>query len=253
MYTKAMFMDIAKYFPSEADELDNDNCYLTIIDDNQIRWNSTYLATQLASRLRSWIEKFYSTRFNKEKYFASSDILNNNDWDELAIFQGLLSPFYRLSMRLQGNSKTGTNDAVWKSLVCIDIIKEHLRKSKTEHVQNRNSGFLATAINTALTLAQKYFKLISETPVYSAALLLNPTQKWEYFGSRWQDTERQTQAQEYCQILQEIWPRQYKKHSSPTQNSFINQTRDIIDEFLAPTISYESDSSSMFDGFEHYC
>ncbi len=59
----------------------------------------------------------------------------------------------------------------------IDIIKEHFKKAKTEHVQNRNSGFLITAINTALTLAQKYFKLISEIPVYSAALLLNPTQK----------------------------------------------------------------------------
>lgn len=80
-------------------------------------------------------------------------------------------------MRLQGNSKTGTHGAVWESLVCIDIIKEPLKKAKAEYVWNRQSGFLATAINTALILAQKYFKLISETPVYSAALLLNPTQK----------------------------------------------------------------------------
>lgn len=113
--------------------------------------------------------------------------------------------------------------------MCIDIIKEHLKKAKTEHMRNRNSGFLATAINTALTLAQKYFKLISETPVYSAAFLLNPTQKWEYFDSRWQDTERQTQAQEYCKVLQEIWLRQYKKHGSLTPDSFTNQPQDIID------------------------
>ncbi len=156
-------------------------------------------------------------------------------------------------MRLQGNSKTGTHSAVWESLVCIDIIKEHLKTLKTEHVRNRNSGFLATTINTALTLAQKYFKLISETPVYSAALLLNSTQKWDYFDSRWQDTERQTQAQEYRNILQKIWLRQYKKHCSPTQDSFTNQPRDIIDEFLAPAISYEPDSSPIVDEFEHYC
>ena len=80
-------------------------------------------------------------------------------------------------MRLQENSKTGTHGAVRESMVCIDIIMEHLKKAKTEHVQNRNSGFLATAINTALTLAQKYFKLISKTPIYSIALLVNPTQK----------------------------------------------------------------------------
>ncbi len=187
---EAMFMDIAESFPSEADELDNGKYHFIIIDDNQTCWNSTYLVIQYAFRLRRRIEKFHSTRFNKDKDFPNLDIPNDNKWDELAIFQSLLSHFYRLSMRLQGNSKTGTHGAVWESLVGIDIIKEHLKNAKTEHVQNRNSGFLATVINTALTLAQKYFKLISETPVYSAALLLNPTQNWEYFDSRWQDTER---------------------------------------------------------------
>ena len=174
---EAMFMDIEESFHSEADEIDNSKYHLPIIDYNRTRWNSTYLGIQRALRLQRRIEKFYSTWFNKDKDFPNSDILNNNDWDKLAIFQSLLSPFYRLSMRLQGNSKTGTHGAFWESLVCIDIIKEHLKKEKTEHVRNRNSGFLATAINTALTLAQKYFKLISKIPVYSAALLLNLTQK----------------------------------------------------------------------------
>ena len=235
---EAMCMDIADSFPSKADKLDDGKYHLTIIDDHLTRWNSTYLAIQRALRLRRRIEKFYSTRFNKDKDFPNSDILNDNDWDELAIFQGLLSPFYWPSIQPQGNSKTGTHGAVWESLVCIDIIKEHLKKAKTEYVWNRNSGFLATAINTALTLAQKYFKLISDTSVYSAALLLNPTQNWEYFDWRWQDTERQTQAQEYHKVLQEIWLRQYKKHGSPIQDSLTNQPRHIIHEFLAPAISY---------------
>ncbi len=172
-----MFMNIAEFFPSEADELDDSKYHFTIIDDNRTCWNSTYLAILRALRLRCRIKKFHSTRFNMDKDFPNSDILNNNDWDELAIFESLLSLFYWLSMRLQRNSKTRTHGAVGESLVCIDIIKEHLKQAKTEHVQNRNSGFLATIINIALTLAQKYFKLISETLVYSEALLLNLTQK----------------------------------------------------------------------------
>lgn len=105
------------------------------------------------------------------------DILSEVNWEELAIFKDLLDPFYWLSMQLQGNSKTGTHGAAWKSLVCIDIIKENLKRAKTEYVRSKNSGLLVTAINTVLNIAQKYFKLISETLVYSAALLLNPTQK----------------------------------------------------------------------------
>ncbi len=54
-------------------------------------------------------------------------------------------------------------------------------------------------------------------------------------------------------ILQDIWLKQYKRHGSPIQNSLTNQPRDIIDEFLTSTISYEPYSSPMFDEFEHYC
>ena len=120
-------MDIAESFSSEADELDNGKRHLTIIDDNRTCWSSTYLAIQRALRLRRRIEKFYSTRFNKERDFPSSDTGMN------LLFSKAFYLLYRLSMRLQENSKTGTHGAVWESLVCIDIIKEHLKKAKPEH------------------------------------------------------------------------------------------------------------------------
>ena len=40
-------------------------------------------------------------------------MLSKADWEELAIFKGLIDPFYRLFIQLQGNSKTGTHGAVW--------------------------------------------------------------------------------------------------------------------------------------------
>ncbi len=76
---EAMFMDIAESFPSEKDKLDNGKYHLTIIDDHLTCWNSTYLAIQRALRLRRRIEKFYSTRFNKDKDSPNLDILNDND------------------------------------------------------------------------------------------------------------------------------------------------------------------------------
>ena len=255
---EALFLDIAKPFPSTADEIDSHTRHLTVIDDNKTRWNSTYLAIHRALRLRRRIEKFYATRFSKDKDFPSSDILSEADWEELAIFKDLLDPFYRLSMRLQGNSKTGTHGAAWESLVCIDIIKEHLKRAKTEYIRSRNSGFLVTAINTALNLAQKYFKLISETPVYSAALLLNPTQKWDYFESKWQDPERKNQADEYRENLQDVWSRQYKKNDSLYLDIAENGAPptsplcDIIDEFLAPESNYSLDKEVEMDEFEQY-
>ncbi len=40
---KALFLDIAKLFPSAADGIDSHTRHLTVIDDNKTQWNSTYL------------------------------------------------------------------------------------------------------------------------------------------------------------------------------------------------------------------
>ncbi len=104
-----------------------------------------------------------------------------------------------------------------------------------------------TAINTSLNLAQNYFKLISESLVYSAAFLLNPTQKWDYFETKWQDPEKKDQAEKYRKNLQDVWSRQYKKNTSLYLDSAENKTPpagslfDIIDEFLAPESNYPLD------------
>ena len=256
---EALFLDIAEPFPSAADGIDSHTRHLTVIDDNKTRWNSTYLTIHRALRLRHRIEKFYTTRFSKDKDFPSSDILSEADWEELAIFKDLLDLFYRFPMRLQGNNKTRTYCAACESLMCIDIIKEHLERAKTEYVRIRNSGFLMTAINTVLNLAQKYFKLISKTSVYFSAFLLNPTQNRDYFESKWQDPKRKNQAEKYRKNLQDLWSRQYKKNTSLYLDGARNKTPpagppfDIIDEFLAPESNYPLDKEVKMDELEQYC
>ncbi len=101
-------MDSAEAIPSTQDELSGKTKRLHVIDDNKTRWNSTYHMINRSLRLRRRIEKLCSTKFSKEKDFPTGDILSKNDWDELEIFKNLLHPFYSLTMRLQGNSKTGS-------------------------------------------------------------------------------------------------------------------------------------------------
>lgn len=61
-------------------------------------------------------------------------------------------------------------------------------------------------------------------------------------------TERQTQAREYRQI----WLKQYKKQF-PHTKLLHKPTSRYYRRILAPTVSYEPDSSPMFDEFEHCC
>ncbi len=128
-----LFMDSVEAIPSPQDKLSEKTKNLHVIYDNKTRWNSIYLMINRALRLRRRIEKFYSTRFSKEKDFPTGDILSDGDWDELEIFKNLLHPFYLLTIRLQENSKTGSYGSAWECLVTIDIIKKHLKKAKAEH------------------------------------------------------------------------------------------------------------------------
>ena len=94
--------------------------------------------------------------------------------------------------------------------------------------------------------------------MYSAALLLNPTQKWDYFESKWQDPKRKNQAEEYQENLQDVWSRQYKKNDSLYLDSAENRAPptgplyDIIDRFLAPESNYPLDKEVKMDEFEQY-
>ncbi len=64
-----LFMDFAEAIPSPQDKLSVKTKNLHVIDDNKTRWNSTYLMINRVLRFRRRIEKFYSTRFSKEKDF----------------------------------------------------------------------------------------------------------------------------------------------------------------------------------------
>ena len=89
-----------------------------------------------------------------------------------------------------------------------------------------------------------------ETPVYSAALLLNPTQRLEWFDSRWQDTYRETNSG--SRISSDL-AQTVQKTRFPHTKLLHKPTSRYYRRILAPTISYEPDSSPMFDEFEHCC
>lgn len=86
-----LFIDLVEAIPSTQDKLSEKTKRLHVIDNNKTLWNSTYFMINRALRIRRRIEKFYSTKFSKEKDFPTGDNLSETDWDELEIFKNLTS------------------------------------------------------------------------------------------------------------------------------------------------------------------
>ena len=140
--------------------------------------------------------------------------------------------------------------------MAINIIKEHLKKAKAEHAKGRQTGFLSIAINTGLSLTQKYYELITENPVYAAAVVLNSTQKWHYFDAKWIEKEKQLQVASYRDTLQDAWDTQYSNTSPETPNLPSKRASlDIFDQFLTPdnTDELELERVTASDEYTKYC
>lgn len=162
---------------SIQDELNRKTKKIHVIDNNKTWWNSTYLMINRVFCFWRRIEKFYFTKFSKEKNFLRKDILSKNNWDKLKILKNLYYFFYSLTICLQSNNKTELYGSAWKCLMAINIVKKYFKKVKAEHAKGWQTRFLSIAIHIRLSLTQKYYKFVTENLPYIAAIVFNPTQK----------------------------------------------------------------------------
>lgn len=105
--------------------------------------------------------------------------------------------------------------------------------------------FSALLFNTGLSLTQKYYELITENPVYAIAVVLSPTQKWNYFDARWIEKEKKVQTASYKDTLQDLWDTQYRNTLPDT----------IFEQSLTPDSTNELELERVTAGDEYtkYC
>ena len=64
----------------------------------------------------------------------------------------------------------------------MDYILQLFEAGKKEFADNE---VILSSINASWAKIDKYYNLIEETPIYAAAVVLNPLFKWEYFEKVW--------------------------------------------------------------------
>ena len=78
-------------------------------------------------------------------------------------------------------SNTSTLDNV---LPAIDYILSLFEQGKEKF---RGDKLLLTAINTGQEKLNKYYYMTEQSLAYTAAVVLNPTIKWQWFTKLWED------------------------------------------------------------------
>jgi hypothetical protein len=101
----------------------------------------------------------------------------------------------------------------------LDMLREHLHKHYAENhrddpsdsTANEPSRFLCTSINNGLDHLEKYHALLTKTPVYLAAVALNPILKFDYFSL----CQTPSQATKSKKAVRRLWETQYRLDSDP--------------------------------------
>ena len=107
---------------------------LELIQNNETRWNSTYLMIQRAFTKRAEITAYFIELEHNptdHDHLAAEDNLTIDDWRLLGEIMHLLKPLYDQTMRTQGWGRGDGHGRLWEVMTGIEYLLEHLEDWKT--------------------------------------------------------------------------------------------------------------------------
>ena len=190
--------------------------------DNDTRWNSWYMMLDVAIKLRNPIMVFIDENFDS----LEDDHLDRNEWQLLLEMRDILKPFYDATKATEGD-KTTFNSV----LKVMDFLVIHLRQKRNEHIRNPR---LSSSILKAWFALDKYYKLTDKTPVYAAALLLDPTARKAYLDDKWGylEEEHPGTIDQAVAASRRLWEKNYKNKAPATQEASDVDLDQIENSFL---------------------
>lgn len=241
----------------------------SLIPANGTRWNSNQAEMQRAIELRNAIDELIAPEVMKwnshvnrvtaagirsptdrlTKPSIVDDYLTAEDWNVIAIYLDILKPLEKATLLLQGRPSRNARTGIWHVLPTMEWLLHQFESFKVEYQLHPDLHF-RRSIDQAWAKLDKYYQLTEASPIYVAAVVLNPRWKWAYFEKQW--TDRQDWISDARRAIKDLWAAEYKDQPlldeapEPQQreillrsdlDDFINNvlgpppTRDVPDEY----------------------
>jgi hypothetical protein len=138
-----------------------------------------------ALKLRSRINIYVSEAVEKsDSPLPTAYVLSNDDWTVLQHLHDILKLFWKLTLRLEGQSAQGKHGAIWEVLPAMQVLINHLDDARKIHTPRKSKCLNACIVN-ALTKLCEYYKLLDSCPVYAASPVFNLAIKESHFERDW--------------------------------------------------------------------
>ena len=182
-----------------------------LVRDQQTRWNSWFAMIDRALQpdLKIAID-LYCFHYKAD---AQLDTLTTEDWIRLEHIHEVLQAFQEATLAAEGRMAT-----LERVLPAMDYLLDHLEQQKIKYI---GDSFMMPMINLGWMKLNQYYSWTERSAVYTAAMVLIPSQKWTYFDTNW-PVEWVVTARA---AVQELWKSQYKAAELPILDTFEEATK----------------------------
>ncbi|CEJ95264.1 Putative Transposase-like protein [[Torrubiella] hemipterigena] len=115
-----------------------------------------------------------------------------------------LEPFYDATVANEGT----TASSITNVLPTMDYLLHYIEAARAA----TTIPHLATMMETAWAKLADYYELTEDSPVYSAATVLNPSLKWAYMERTWK--EKEDWIERAKTRVTQLWKETYKSTTS---------------------------------------
>ena len=233
--------------------------------DNRTRWNSWFTMLDVTLELQPHVSEYISDNIDS---IHTQDQLTPQDWQLLRTIHKFLEMFKSVTKMLEM-----ANTTLDQVVVMMDTLKRHYKQTlvcrttpKERFVANNllkdmpnnrlTREFRARVVHSKAKFDTYYKKLFSESPLYTAAVILHPNYRTKYCSTIW-DMTTWNQARFKVQRYWESWRREAPpipsydeslSHQAPKSNAPLDALHRIQAEMAQ---EYARPKSQ--DEFENYC
>ena len=214
--------------------------------DNGTRWNSWYeMLDWSIKRLKPAI-----IAVTNEESDLAKDLLTAEEWKTLDYIRDFLQNFYDATKATEGHGAT-----LKEVLSTLDFLADIFEDAIVEFADH---AFMWESLQAGFTKLLKYWNKTDRSPAYIAAIVLDPTVKWQHFDTwdpQWRPDMRST--------MKQFWETQYRSstglssYSPTTQVSSTAKTQNKYFEWKERQRRLQStaNSQSAFndDEYSRYC
>ena len=214
--------------------------------DNGTRWNSWYeMLDWSIKRLKPAIIATTS-----EESELTKDLLTADEWKTLDHIRDFLQNFYDATKATEGHEAS-----LKEVLSTMDFLADIFEDAIVEFADH---AFMWESLQTGFTKLLKYWNKTDRSPAYIAAIVLDPTMKWQYFDTwdpKWRPDIKST--------MKQFWETQYRSstglssYSPTTQTPPITKTQNKYFEWKEKQRRLQSTANSQSalndDEYSRYC